>query len=119
VRNLLEVKPKIPLFGVRSTDIPLQGISTSSKPTVEGQRHQVSRARGNRLAKKALSGCVRGKLEKARARAGEAGTGGIQQPGYAGVHKQGETSIEIFKRSRSEGSTSHRKDQSSKKAQGF
>jgi hypothetical protein len=43
--------------------------------------------------------------EKARARASEARTGGIQQPGNAGAPKQGETPTETLKRPRSEGST--------------
>jgi hypothetical protein len=63
--------------------------------------HKVSGAGELRLAKKALSGCARRKLKKARARASEAETGGIQQPGNAGAPKQGET----LKRPRSEGST--------------
>jgi hypothetical protein len=87
-------------LGVSCTDIPLQGASTSSKPTAGGQGHLASQAGGPCLAKKALSGCARRKL-KTRARASEAGTGGIQQPGNASVPKQGETS----KRPRSEGST--------------
>jgi hypothetical protein len=103
VRNLPKVKPKIPLLGVSRTDIPLQGSSTSSKPAVgEGLGHLVSRVGGLRLAKKALSGCTRWKLRKAKARAGEAGTGGIQQPG---APKKGETLTETLKRSRSEGNT--------------
>jgi hypothetical protein len=55
--------------------------------------------------KEDLSGCARRKLKKAKARASEAGTGDIQQPGNAGVPKQGETSTEPLKRPRSEGST--------------
>jgi hypothetical protein len=45
-----------------------------------------------------LSGCARWKLNKASARAIEAGTWGIQQPANAGVPKQGETSTETLKR---------------------
>jgi hypothetical protein len=105
VRNLPEVKPKVPLLGVSRTNIPLQGASISSKPIVEGQGHLVSKVGGPRLAKKALSGCARWKLKKARARASEAGTGGIQQPGNASARKQGETSTRTSKRPRSEGST--------------
>jgi hypothetical protein len=52
-----------------------------------------------------LSGCTRWKLKKAKARASEAGTGGIQQSGNAGAPKQGETSTETLKRSKSGGST--------------
>jgi hypothetical protein len=44
-------------------------------------------------------------LVKARARVSEAETGSIQQPGNAGVSKQGEASTETHKRPRSEGST--------------
>jgi hypothetical protein len=99
VRHLPEVKPKIPLFGVSLTDIPLQG---ASKRTVgDGQGHLVSQEGEPCLAQKALSGCARQKLKKARARASKAGSGGIQQPGNASVPKQGETS----NRPRSEGST--------------
>jgi hypothetical protein len=104
VRNLPEVKPKIPLLGVSRTDIPLQGASTSNKPTAEGKGHLVSKVAGLHLAKKALSRCARRKLKKAKARAGEAGTGGIQQPGNARAHKQGETLTKTPKRPRSEGS---------------
>jgi hypothetical protein len=55
--------------------------------------------------KKALSGCARRKLKKAKARASEAGTGGIQQQGNADAPKQRETSTETLKWPRSEGST--------------
>jgi hypothetical protein len=85
VRNLTEVKPKIPLLGVSHTDIPLQGASTSSKPTAEGQGHLVSQAGGPRLVKKALSECTRWKLKKIRARASETGTGGINTLTGAGA----------------------------------
>jgi hypothetical protein len=64
--------------------------------------HIISGVGELRLAKKALSGYARWKLKKARARASEAGTGGIQQPANAGAPKQGET----LNRPRSEGSTS-------------
>jgi hypothetical protein len=47
-----------------------------------------------RLVKKALSGCARRKLKKAKARSGMAGTGGIQQPGTAGLTGQVETLTE-------------------------
>jgi hypothetical protein len=101
VRNLPKVKPRTTLLGVSSTDTPLQGASTSSIPT--GQ--VVSGVGGLRLAKKALSGCTRRKLKEARARASEAGTRGIQQPGNAGTPKQGGTSTETIRRPRSEGRT--------------
>jgi hypothetical protein len=42
--------------------------------------------------------------EKARPRASEAETGGIQQPGNASAPKQGETSAKTSRRPRSEGS---------------
>jgi hypothetical protein len=79
-------------LGVSSTDIPLQGASTSSTPTAgEAVGHIVSGVGGLRLAKKALSGCARRKLKKPRARASEASIGGIQQPGIISAPKQGET----------------------------
>jgi hypothetical protein len=46
--------------------------------------------------KKGLPGCVRWKLKKAKARASEAGTGGIQQPGNAGMPKQGKILTETL-----------------------
>jgi hypothetical protein len=46
-----------------------------------------------------LSGCARRKLKKAKARAGKAETGGIQQPRNASVPKQGETSTKTPRRS--------------------
>jgi hypothetical protein len=105
-RHLPEVKTKVSLMGVSLTDIPLQGASTSSIPTVgEGLGHLVFRVGGLCLAKKALSGCARQKLRKTNARASKAGTGDIQQQGNAGVHKQEKTSTKTLKRSRSEGST--------------
>jgi hypothetical protein len=106
VRNLPEVKLRTPLLGISSTATPLQGASSSSIPTAgEGPGHLVPRVGGLCLAKKALSGCARHKLKKARLRASEAGTGGIQQTGNAGMHRQGETSTKTLKRPRSESST--------------
>jgi hypothetical protein len=106
VRNLPEVKPKVPLLGISCTDMPLQGASTSSKPTVgEGQGHLAPKAGGPRLAKEALSGSARRKLKKAKARASRAIIAGIQQPGTANTSKQGGTSTKTPKRPRSEGST--------------
>jgi hypothetical protein len=81
VRNLSVVKSKTTLLGVSITDIPLQGASTSSIPTAGVLEHIFSGVGEFRLVKKALSGCARRKLKKARARASEARTGGIQQPG--------------------------------------
>jgi hypothetical protein len=73
-------------LGASSTDILLKGASTSSIPTVgEGLVHLVSGVSGFRLAKKALSGCTKRKLKKARVRTSKIGTGGIQQPGSSGV----------------------------------
>jgi hypothetical protein len=91
VRNLLQVKPRTPLLGVSSSGIPLQGASSSSTPTArEDLGHLVSGVGGIRLGKKTLSGCARQKLKKAKAKASEARTGGIQQPGNARAPKQGE-----------------------------
>jgi hypothetical protein len=106
VRNLSKVRSETTLLGVSRTDTPLQGASTSSIPTAgEGLGHTVSEVGELRLAKKALSGCAKRKLKKARARESEAGTGGIQQPGNVNAPKQGETLTDILKRPRSEGST--------------
>jgi hypothetical protein len=79
VRNLPEVKPGTSLLRVSGTDIPPQTASTSDIPTAK-LGHQVSGVGGIRLAKKALSVCARRKLKKAKARANEARTEGIQQP---------------------------------------
>jgi hypothetical protein len=115
VRNLPEVKPRTLLLGVSSTDIPLQGASSSSIPTVRGLGHLVSGVGELRLTKKALSGCARQRLKKTRARASEAGTEGIQQPENAGMPKQGETSIKTLKRPMSEDSTPTEMARSSKR----
>jgi hypothetical protein len=89
VRNLPEVKPETSLLGVSSSDIPLQGASRSSTPTVREDLGQlVSGVGGLCLEKKTLSGSTIQKLKKTRARASEARTGGIQQPGNAGAPKQ-------------------------------
>jgi hypothetical protein len=57
-------------LGASSTDILLKGANTSSIPTVgEGLAYLVSGVSGFRLAKKALSGCTKRKLKKARTRA--------------------------------------------------
>jgi hypothetical protein len=72
VRNLLEVKPRTPLLGVNSTDIPLQGASTSSIPTAgECLGHLVSVVGGHLLTMKSLSGCARRKLKNAIASSSE------------------------------------------------
>jgi hypothetical protein len=106
VRNLTNVKLMTLPLGVSTTDTPLQGASSSSIPTAgEGLGHLVSGVGGFHLAKKALPGCARRKLKKARVRASKASTGAIQQPGNVGAHKQGETSTETPKRPRSEGTT--------------
>jgi hypothetical protein len=73
VRNLPEVKPRVPLSGVSSSDTPLQGASTSSIHTAgESLGYLVSVVGGLCLAKKALSGCARWKIKKVKARASEA-----------------------------------------------
>jgi hypothetical protein len=90
VRNLSEEKSETILLGVSRNDILLQGTSTSSIPTAEGLRHIVSGVGELLLTKKALAGCSRQKLKKARAKSSEAGTVGIQQSRYAGPSKQGE-----------------------------
>jgi hypothetical protein len=57
-------------LGASSTDILLKGASISSIPTVgEDLTYLVSGVSGFCLAKKALSGCTKRKLQKARARA--------------------------------------------------
>jgi hypothetical protein len=73
VRNLPEVKPGTSLFGVSGTDIPLQGTSISGLPTVGELGHLASGEGGLCLVKKALSGCARQKLKKAKARVNKAG----------------------------------------------
>jgi hypothetical protein len=81
-----EVKSETILLGIISTDIPLQGTSTSSIPTGgEGLGYIVSGVGELRLKKKALSGWTRQKLKKARAKASEAGTLGIQKSRNAGA----------------------------------
>jgi hypothetical protein len=92
-------------LGVSNTDIPLQGASTSSIPAVGGLGHLISEVGGLHLAKKALSGCARRKLKKAKAEARKAGTGSNQQPGNADSSKQGENPTGTFKRTRSESTT--------------
>jgi hypothetical protein len=52
------------------------------------------------LVKKALPGCARRKLKKVKATSGVARTGGIQQPGTAGLTGQVETLTETPKRPR-------------------
>jgi hypothetical protein len=103
VRSLPKVKLRTPLLGISITDTPMKGASSSSIPTAGGLGHLVSGVGGLHLAKKALSVCARWKLKRARLRASKAGTGGIQQPGNAGAHKQGETSTETLKRPSSVG----------------
>jgi hypothetical protein len=106
VQNLTKAQLKPPLLGVSSTDTPLQGAGSSSKPAAgEGLAHLLSGIGGPRLAKKALSGFAKRKLKKARAGASQAGTGGSQEPGTAGSSKQGETPTGTLKRPRLEGST--------------
>jgi hypothetical protein len=104
--NLPEAQQKSPLLGISSTDIPLQGADFSSKHAAgEGAGHLVPGVSGPRLAKKALFGCAKRKLKKARAGKSQAETGCSLQPGTAGSSKQGDTPTETLKRPRSEGST--------------
>ena len=83
------------------TNITLRGANTSSTPAAGGLGHLVSGVGGPRQAKKALPGCTRRKLKKARAGASKAGSVGSQQPGNADLPKQGETTTRNFKRPRS------------------
>jgi hypothetical protein len=104
VRNLPEVSSGTSLPGVSNSNIPLQGASSSSIPAEgEGLRLLASGVSRIHLAKTRLSGCAGWKIKKAKAR--QAGTGGIQQPGNGGIHKQGEAQTGASKRPRSEGST--------------
>jgi hypothetical protein len=106
VRNLPEVKPGNSLLGASGIVTRIQGAGSTGIPAVgDDQGSLVPRIGGFRLAKKALSGCARQKLKKAKAKSSEAGTGGIQQRGNASVTKQEETLTETPKRPRSEGST--------------
>jgi hypothetical protein len=54
VQNLPEAQQKPPLLGVSSTDTPLEGAGSSSKPAREGVGHLVPGVSGPCLAKKAL-----------------------------------------------------------------
>jgi hypothetical protein len=107
VKNMPEVKPVTPLLEVSYNDTPLQGISISGLPAAGGEPgHLVSGVGVILLARKTLSGCAIRKLKKAKSRASDAETGGIQQPGSASARRQEETWTETPKWSRSEGSTS-------------
>jgi hypothetical protein len=98
VINLPEVKPRIPLLGVSSSDIPLQGASSYSNAIVrEDLGHLVSEVGGISLAKKALSGAARWKPNKAKAKTSKTRTRGIQQAGNVGAPNQGETLIKTPK----------------------
>jgi hypothetical protein len=67
VRNMPKVKPGTSLLGVSGTDTPQQGTSIAGLPAVGGELgHLVSGIGGIRLAKKALSGCARRKVKKAK-----------------------------------------------------
>jgi hypothetical protein len=93
-------------LGTSGIDTTIQGAGGTGIPAVgEDQICLVPSIGGFRLAKKALSGCARRKLEKAKAKSSEAGTGGIQQPGYARATKQVEPPTKTPKRPTSEGST--------------
>jgi hypothetical protein len=106
VRNRPEVEPGTSLLGASGIDTTIQGADSTGIPAVGGdQKSLVPSIGGFHLAKKALSGCARRKLKKAKAKSSEAGTGGIQQPGNASTTKQVEIPTETPKRPRSEGST--------------
>jgi hypothetical protein len=105
VRNLPEVEPGTSLLGASGIDTPIQGAGSGIPAVGRDQGSLVPSIGRFRLAKKALSGCARQKLKKAKAKSSEAGTGGIQQPGNASATKQVETPTETPKRPRSEGST--------------
>jgi hypothetical protein len=106
VRNLPEVEPGTSLLGASGIDTTIQGVGSTGIPAVgRAQGSLLPSIGGFLLAKKALSGCARRKLKKAKAKSSEAGTGGIQQPGNARATKEVETSTETPKRQRSEGST--------------
>jgi hypothetical protein len=69
VRNLPEVKLRTPLLGVSSSDIALQGASSSSTLTAkEDLGHLVSGVGGLCLAKKALSGSPKTETEKGKSK---------------------------------------------------
>jgi hypothetical protein len=96
VRNLPDVVPGTTLLGAGGINTPIQGAGSTGIPVAGGdQGSLVPKIGGLRLAKKALSGCARRKLKKAKAKSCEAGTGGIQQPGNASATKQTETPTEI------------------------
>jgi hypothetical protein len=106
VRNLPEVELRTSLSGTGRINTPLQGAGSAGIPIVEGDRGSLVPSMVEfLLAKKALSGCARRKLKKAKARSGEAGTWGIQQPGTVGLTVQLETFTEPPKRPRPGGST--------------
>jgi hypothetical protein len=101
VRNLPEVKPGTSLLGASGINTPLHGAGSSGIPAAGGDQECLVPGIGERrLAKKALSGCARRKLEKAKAKSSEAGTWGIQKPGNASLTKQSDTPTEIPKRPR-------------------
>jgi hypothetical protein len=105
VRNLPEVKSGTLLLGVNT----IAGGSTSNIPAGGGLGHLLFGVGGLCLAKKILSECATRKSKKAKARAREAGTWGIQQPGNADAPKQRETLTENLKRTISEDSTPSKK----------
>jgi hypothetical protein len=104
VRNLPEVTSRTSFLGVTSSDTPLQEARGSSTPAEgEGLGHLASGAAGLHLVRTKLSGCAKWKLKKAKA--SQAGTEGIQQPGIVGMPTQGQTPTGTSKRPRPAGST--------------
>jgi hypothetical protein len=102
VRNLPEIEPRTSSSGTGGIDTPLQGAGIS----VAGDRGSLVHSMGEFcLAKKALPGCARRKLNKAKARSGVVGTGGMQHPGNAGLTGQVETLTETPELPTSGGST--------------
>jgi hypothetical protein len=88
VRNLPKVTSRTLLSEVSSSDIPLQGASSFSTPT-EGKslKHLASGVGRLHLVRTKLSGSTRQMLKKATA--SQVGIRGTQQPGNAGICKQG------------------------------
>jgi hypothetical protein len=64
VRNLTSLPIKVTSLGDRSSSIPPQGASGSSKPVDKGDLHVASKVGRLHLAKTKLSGSARRKLKK-------------------------------------------------------
>jgi hypothetical protein len=99
VRNMPKVTSRTILLGASSSDISLQGASSSSTTADRGLRHLASGVGRLHLARTKLSGCARQTLKKARA--SQSGTGGTQEQGNAGIPKQEKISTGTSKRPRS------------------